>query len=153
MQPRFFKTAREFERWLAVNHRNETLLLVGFYTVGSGKPSIRYPEALDAALVYGWIDGMRKRLDRETYTIRFTPRAKDSYWSGVNTKRAKELIEQKRMKPAGFKAFKTRDDERTRRYSYERDNAALDAASLRALKADRKAFTFFQALPPGMKRV
>src|SRR2546421_614044 len=131
----------------------ETLLLVGFYTVASGKASIRFPEALDAALTYGWIDGLRKRLDPEIYTVRFTPRKKDSYWSAVNTKRAKQLIEEKRMKPAGLAAFNARDEEKTRRYSYERANAALDAASLRALKADRKAYTFFEALPPGMKRV
>jgi uncharacterized protein YdeI (YjbR/CyaY-like superfamily) len=153
MQPKFFKTARAFERWLAAHHRKETLLLVAFYTVGSGRPSVRYPEALDAALAYGWIDGMRKRLDPEIYTVRFTPRKKDSYWSAVNTKRAKQLIEEKRMKPAGLAAFKARDEEKTRRYSYERDNAALDAASLRALKADRKAYAYFETLPPGMKQV
>src|SRR2546422_11074066 len=106
MPPKFFKTARAFERWLAANHRTEALLLVGFYTVASGRPSIRYPDALDAALSYGWIDGMRKRLDPDTYTIRFTPRKKDSYWSAVNTKRAEALIEQRRMKPAGLAAFK-----------------------------------------------
>jgi len=153
MQPKFFKTAREFERWLAANHRTETLLLVGFYTVGSGRPSVRYPDALDAALACGWIDGMRKRLDPETYTIRFTPRKRNSYWSAVNTKRAKQLIAQGRMKRAGLAAFNGRDEEKTRRYSYERDNAALDAASLRALKADRKAYAYFEALPPGVKRV
>jgi len=153
VQPTFFKTAREFERWLAANHRKERLLLVGFYTVGSARPSIRYPDALDAALAYGWIDGMRKRLDSETYTIRFTPRKTDSYWSAVNTKRARALIRQRRMKPAGLAAFKARDEEKTRRYSYERDNAVLDAASLRALKADREAYAYFEALPPWVKRV
>ena len=153
MRPKFFATARGFERWLAANHRKASALLVGFHKVGSGKPSITYTEALDAALAYGWIDGVRKRLDAGTYTIRFTPRKKDSYWSLVNTKRAKQLIDQGRMKPPGLAAFNARDEEKTRRYSYERANAALDAASLRALKADRKAYTFFEALPPGMKRV
>ena len=153
MQPTFFKTAREFERWLAANHRTETLLLVGFYTVGSGRPSVRYPDALDAALAYGWIDGMRARLDPETYTIRFTPRKKNSYWSAVNTKRATLLIAQGRMKRAGLAAFNARDAQKTGRYSYERDNPTFDAASLRALKADRKAYAYFEALPPGVKRV
>ncbi len=153
MQPKFFRTAREFERWLAANHRNADSLLVGFYKVGSGKPSITYSEALDAALAYGWIDGVRRRLDADAYTIRFTPRKKGSYWSAVNTKRASELIKQRRMKPAGLAAFNARDEEKTRRYSYERDSATLDAASLRALRADRKAFAFFQTLPPGMKRL
>ena len=152
MKPTFFKTAAAFERWLAANHRKEQLLLVGFYTVASGRPSMRFPEALDAALCYGWIDGLRKRLDADTYTVRFTPRAQDSYWSAVNTRRAKQLIEQGRMTRAGLAAFKARDEERTRRYSYERDTAVLDAASLRALKADPGAYAYFEKLPPGMKR-
>ena len=152
MAPKFFKTVRDFERWLSANHRKASALLVGFYTVASRKPSMRFPEALDAALCYGWIDGLRKRLDEDTYTVRFTPRKTDSYWSAVNTKRAKQLIEQGSMKPAGLAAFNARDEERTRRYSYERDSAVLDAASVRALKADRKAYAFFEGLPPGMKR-
>jgi uncharacterized protein YdeI (YjbR/CyaY-like superfamily) len=153
VQPTFFKTVREFERWLAKNHRQESLLLVGFYTVASGKPSIRFPEALDAALAYGWIDGLRRRIDQEIYTVRFTPRKKDSFWSATNTGRAKELIKQRRMKPAGLAAFKRRDEERTRRHHAARDNPTLDAASVRALKADKKAYAYFQTLPPGMKRL
>ena len=153
MKPTFFKTARDFERWLAANHRKEQLLLVGFYTVASGKPSVRFPEALDAALAYGWIDGLRHRAAADVYTVRFTPRKKDSFWSATNTKRALELIEQRRMKPAGLAAFKRRDEERTRRTHAARDNATLDAASLRALRADKKAFAYFQALPPGRQRL
>ena len=153
MQPALFKTARAFERWLAKNHRSESLLLVGFYTVASGKPSIRFPEALDAALAYGWIDGLRRRIDQDLYTVRFTPRKKDSFWSATNTKRARELIQERRMKPAGLAAFEQRDEARTRRHHAERDNPTLDAASLRALKADKKAYAGFQALPPGRKRL
>jgi uncharacterized protein YdeI (YjbR/CyaY-like superfamily) len=153
VQPKFFRTARRFERWLAANHRRSTSLLVGFYKIGSGRPSITYSEALDAALAYGWIDGVRQRLDSDTYTIRFTPRKKNSYWSTVNTKHAKALIKQKRMKTAGLAAFAARDEEETRRLSDERKNAALDAAALRALKADKKAFALFQTLPRGRKRL
>ena len=153
MKPKLFADARGFERWLAANHRKASVLLVGFYKVGSRKASITYREALDAALAYGWIDGVRTGLDAAAYTIRFTPRKKGSYWSTVNTNRARELIKLHRMKPAGLAAFERRDEEKTRRYSYERDNAALDAASLRALRADRKAFAYFQTLPPGMKRL
>jgi uncharacterized protein YdeI (YjbR/CyaY-like superfamily) len=153
MPPTFFKTERAFERWLAANHRTASALLVGFYKVGSRKPSMTYSEALDVALMYGWIDGVRKSLGADAYTIRFTPRKKDSYWSAVNTKRAEALIEQGRMKRAGLAAFTARDEEKTRRYSYERDHAALDAASLRALKADRRAYAFFEALPARMKRL
>ncbi len=153
MKPTFFKTAREFERWLAANHRKTNALLVGFYKVKSGKPSITYRDALDAALAYGWIDGVRQGVNDSVYTIRFTPRKKNSYWSAANTKRAKELTAQGRMKRAGSAAFSARDEKRTARYSYERANPVLDGQTLRALKADRKAYTYFQALPPGMKRL
>jgi uncharacterized protein YdeI (YjbR/CyaY-like superfamily) len=109
MKPTFFKTARDFERWLAKHHRKESWLLVGFYTVASAKPCMRFPEALDAALAYGWIDGLRHRVAPDVYTVRFTPRKKDSFWSATNTKRALELIEARRMKPAGLAAFKRRN--------------------------------------------
>jgi uncharacterized protein YdeI (YjbR/CyaY-like superfamily) len=153
VKPTFFKTAREFERWLAKHHRKESLLLVGFHTVASKNPCMRFPEALDAALAYGWIDGLRQRVGRDVYTVRFTPRKKDSFWSATNTKRALELIKERRMKPAGLAAFKRRDEERTRRHHAARDKPELDAASLRALKADKKAYAHFQALPPGRKRL
>jgi uncharacterized protein YdeI (YjbR/CyaY-like superfamily) len=153
VQPAFFKSARDFERWLAANHRKEQLLLVGFYTVASGTPSIRFPEALDAALAYGWIDGLRHRVAADVYTVRFTPRKEDSFWSATNTKRALELMKARRMKPAGLAAFKRRDEDRTRRHHAARDNPTLDAASLRALKADKKAYAYFQGMPPGRKRL
>jgi uncharacterized protein YdeI (YjbR/CyaY-like superfamily) len=151
--PTFFKTAREFERWLAKHHRRTSLLLVGFHTVASGNPCMRFPEALDAALAYGWIDGLRHRVARDVYTVRFTPRKKDSFWSATNTKRALELIKKRRMKPAGLAAFTRRDEERTRRHHAARDSPALDAVSLRVLKADKKAYANFEALPPGRKRL
>ena len=153
MKPTSFKTAREFERWLAANHRKTDVLLVGFYTVASGKPSVRFPDALDAALAYGWIDGLRHRVAADVYTVRFTPRKKDSFWSATNTKRALELIKERRMKPAGLAAFRRRDEDRTRRHHAARDNPTLDAATLRALKGDKKAYAYFQSLPPGMKRL
>jgi len=153
MEPKFFKRARAFERWLAANHRKASALLVGLYKVGSRKPSITYSEALDVALMYGWIDGVRKSLGADAYTIRFTPRKKDSYWSAVNTKRAEALIEQRRMKRAGLAAFTARDAARTRRYSYEREHTPLDAEILRQLRADKKAFAYFESLAPGMKKL
>jgi uncharacterized protein YdeI (YjbR/CyaY-like superfamily) len=153
VKPTFFATAREFERWLTTHHRKEPLLLVGFHTVASGKRCMRFPEALDAALAYGWIDGLRHRVAPDAYTVRFTPRKKNSFWSATNTKRALALIKERRMKPAGLAAFQRRDEDRTRRHHAARDNPALDAASLRALKADKKAYANFQALPPGRKRL
>ena len=153
MSPKFFKTARAFERWLAANHRKADSLLVGFHKIRSGKRSIRYSEALDAALAYGWIDGIRRRIDANSYTIRFTRRKKNSHWSAVNIKRAKDLMKHARMKRAGLVAFKGRDEERAQRFSDERRNAVLGAAALRALKADKQAYAYFQTLPPGMKRL
>jgi uncharacterized protein YdeI (YjbR/CyaY-like superfamily) len=153
VKPSFFKTAREFERWLAKQHRKASLLLVGFHTVASAKPCMRFPEALDAAIAYGWIDGLRQRVAPDVYTVRFTPRKKDSFWSATNTRRALELIKERRMKPTGLAAFKRRDEDRTRRHHAARDKPALDAASLRALKADKKAYANFHALPPGRKRL
>lgn len=153
MKPAFFATARAFERWLAAHHKKADRLLVGFYKVTSGKPSVTYREALDAALAYGWIDGVRRRLDATAYTIWFTPRRPGSYWSAVNTKRAKTLIAQGRMRAAGLAAFRKRDEERTRRLSQQRKTATLDPAALRALRADKKAFAYFQTLAPGMKRL
>jgi len=153
VKPTFFKTAHAFEQWLATHHRKESLLLVGFHTVASGKACMRFPEALDAALAYGWIDGLRRRVAPGVYTVRFTPRKHDSFWSATNTKRALDLIKERRMKPAGLAAFKRRDEDRTRRHHAARDNPALDAASLGALKADKKAYVNFQALPPGRKRL
>ena len=153
MKATFFKTAREFERWLEKHHRRESSLLVGFHTVPSGKPCMRFPEALDAALAHGWIDGLRRRAAPDAYTVRFTPRKEDSFWSATNTKRALALIKQRRMRPAGLAAFKRRDEDRTRRHHAARDNPALDAGSLRTLKADKQAYANFQALPPGRKRL
>ena len=153
MKPIFFATVREFERWLTTHHRKEPLLLVGFHTVASGKRCMRFPEALDAALAYGWIDGLRHRVASDMYTVRFTPRKKNSFWSATNTKRALALIKERRMKPAGLAAFERRDEDRTRRHHAARDNPALDPASRRALKADKKAYANFQALPPGRRRL
>ena len=153
MSPRFFATVRDFERWLAANHGKSRSLLVGFYKVGSSTSSITYPEALDAVLAYGWIDGVRKSLDADAYTIRFAPRKNCSYWSAVNTKRVKELIKSGRMKRPGLEAFEARDTARTRRYAYERANTELDATSMRTLRADKKARAFFESLPPGFKKI
>jgi uncharacterized protein YdeI (YjbR/CyaY-like superfamily) len=149
----FFETAADFRRWLNAHHGKAGELLVGFHTRGSGRGGITYQEALDQALAYGWIDGVRKRVDAHAYTIRFTPRKKGSFWSLVNTKRVGELIKAGRMKAPGLKAFRERDPARTHKYSYEREHLTLDARCLRALHADKKAFAFFDALPPGYKRI
>jgi uncharacterized protein YdeI (YjbR/CyaY-like superfamily) len=145
-KPTFFPTPADWRKWLAANHDKETELLVGFYKRDSGKPSITWPESVDQALCFGWIDGIRKSIDAESYTIRFTPRKPTSNWSGVNIKRFGELSEQGLVYPAGQAAFDKRKDEKSNVYSYEqRDKIELDEAYLKQLKANPKAHEFFEA--------
>src|SRR5215510_3224505 len=105
MTLRFFKTPAAFRKWLAANHDKSNELWVGFYKKETGKPSITWPESVDEALCYGWIDGLRKRVDDESYTIRFSPRKPTSVWSAVNMRNVERLIKEKRMQPAGMKAW------------------------------------------------
>ncbi|HEX2081846.1 MAG TPA: YdeI/OmpD-associated family protein [Longimicrobium sp.] len=153
MNPTFFATPEEFRAWLQAHHETESELLVGFYKKGSGRPSITWPESVDEALCFGWIDGVRKSLGEDAYTIRFTPRKAKSVWSAVNIKRAGELIELGRMTPAGLRAFEARDDERSRIYAYEnRHKAVLDPALEERFRANEQAWNFFQAQPPGYRQ-
>jgi uncharacterized protein YdeI (YjbR/CyaY-like superfamily) len=154
MEPTFFATPEDFRAWLQAHHQTESELLVGFYKKGSGKPSITWPESVDEALCFGWIDGIRRNAGEDAYTIRFTPRKKKSTWSAVNIKRAGELIEMGRMTPAGLKAFEAREESNSRIYAYEnRDKAVLDAALEERFRANEKAWSFFQAQPPGYRHL
>jgi len=152
MKPIFFKTPEAFRAWLEKNHEKKTEQLVGFYKVGSGKPSITWPQSVDEALSFGWIDGVRKSIDDESYTIRFTPRKPTSIWSAVNMKRVKELIKEGRMRPAGLAAWNRRDAKKSAIYSYEREHAQFDAETLAKFKADKKAWEFFEKQPPGYRK-
>jgi uncharacterized protein YdeI (YjbR/CyaY-like superfamily) len=155
MNARFFRTSESFHLWLEKNHATEDELLVGFYKKGSGKPSITYREALDEALAFGWIDGIRRRVDEVSYSIRFTPRRTRSIWSAVNIKRVGELTAAGRMQPAGLAAFDKRDEKRSAVYAYEQAaprTAVLDAAALASIRADKKAWAFFEAQAPWYKR-
>jgi uncharacterized protein YdeI (YjbR/CyaY-like superfamily) len=151
MKPTFFQSAADFRGWLDQHHATAPELLVGFYRKESGC-GITYPEALDEALCFGWIDGVRKRIDAEAYTIRFTPRRPGSIWSAVNIQRVRVLISRGLMKPSGLQAFRECDEEKAARYSHERDHGRLDAALDAALRANRKAALFFDAQPPGYRR-
>jgi uncharacterized protein YdeI (YjbR/CyaY-like superfamily) len=152
MSPVFFKTAAAFRAWLARHHDSATELLVGLHKVASGRKSITYHEALDEALAFGWIDGVRRRLDDDSYSIRFTPRKPTSIWSAVNIKRVKELKAAGRMSPAGLAAFATRDEKRSAIYSYERGAAALDGGALRTFAANKKALEFYERQAPWYRR-
>jgi uncharacterized protein YdeI (YjbR/CyaY-like superfamily) len=146
MEPRFFATPAELEAWLEANHGSAPELLVGFHKRATRRPSITWPEAVDQALCFGWIDGVRRRLDDDSYTIRFTPRRPGSHWSAVNTARAQELIAEGRMRPAGVEAFERRRADRTAQASYERtDTPRLDPEQEERLKADPRAWAFFSA--------
>jgi uncharacterized protein YdeI (YjbR/CyaY-like superfamily) len=153
VKPRFFPTAAAFRAWLEKNHASTGELFVGFYKKRSQKKGISYTEAVDEALCFGWIDGVKKRVDEDAYTHRFTPRKGRSCWSAVNVARAKELIAAGRMAPAGLAAFEKRDAAQTARYSVERAAAQLSAAQLKMFKADAKAWAFFISQPPYYRRV
>jgi uncharacterized protein YdeI (YjbR/CyaY-like superfamily) len=145
MEPAFFATSADFRAWLEANHKKAAELLVGFYKVGSGKPSITWPQSVDEALCFGWIDGVRRSLGPESYTIRFTPRKPDSNWSAVNIKRVKELEAQGRMSPAGLRAFERRSDDKSAIYSYEqRRDAALTEDYETRFRANAQAWAYFQ---------
>jgi len=153
MKPMFFAKPSAFRAWLQKHHLTTTELLVGFYKRGTGKPSMTWPESVDQALCCGWIDGVRKRVDDESYTIRFTPRRPGSTWSAVNIKRVAELEKQGLMQPAGLKAFARRSEEKSRTYAYEqRHSATLEEDHLQKLKANKKAWAFFQAQAPWYQR-
>ena len=151
--PRFFKTPQDFRDWLTANAHTADQLVVGFYKVGSGHPSMTWPESVDEALCVGWIDGVRKRIDDEAYTIRFTPRKTTSIWSAVNINKVKDLQQQGRMTPAGEKAFSFRTEAKSRIYAFEQaESAKLSAEELIAFKLEKAAWTYFETCPPGYKK-
>ncbi|MBA3943284.1 MAG: YdeI/OmpD-associated family protein [Herpetosiphonaceae bacterium] len=148
----FFATPADFRRWFEVQHATSEELWVGFYKKGSGKPSITWPEAVDEALCFGWIDGIRKGIDNVSYTIRFTPRKRRSIWSAVNIQRVEELSSLGRMQPAGLKAFAERTPEKSAIYAYEQTSAELSVEYEQQFRANQGAWDFFQAQPPWYRR-
>ncbi|WP_211241564.1 YdeI/OmpD-associated family protein [Cystobacter fuscus] len=152
LKPTFFATPADWRAWLEKHHEQQPELLVGFYKRDSGRPSITWPESVDQALCFGWIDGVRKRLDEHSYTIRFTPRKPRSIWSSVNIQRVRELTGQGLMRPAGLRAFEARSEERSGIYSHEQKDTALPEAYDKQLKANKKAWSFFQSQAPWYQR-
>ncbi len=149
----FFETPAQWRSWLEKNHARAKELSVGFHKRSSGRPSITWPESVDEALGFGWIDGVRNSLDETSYRIRFTPRKPRSIWSAVNIKRVAELKREGRMHPAGLAAFARRSETRSEIYSYEqRKTARLDAASERRFRANATAWKFYQAQAPWYQR-
>jgi uncharacterized protein YdeI (YjbR/CyaY-like superfamily) len=151
--PLYFASASAFRSWLAANSATSSELVVGFYRVGTGRPSLTWPESVDEALCFGWIDGVRKRVDDHAYQIRFTPRKKDSIWSAVNITRARALIAEGRMMPAGLAAFRKRIARRSSVYSYEQAGALeLEPGELRMLRKNKAAWKYFQNVAPSYRR-
>lgn len=151
-KPRFFTSPAQFRRWLEKNHATTEELVVGFHKKSSGKNSITYPEALDEALCFGWIDGVRRNFDETSYTIRFTPRRPRSIWSLVNVRHVERLHKERRMHAAGVAAFAQRDPQRTGIYSFESRPRELAEEYEKELRKNKAAWEFFQAQPAGWKR-
>jgi uncharacterized protein YdeI (YjbR/CyaY-like superfamily) len=152
--PLYFRDAPAFRAWLAAHAHEASELLVGFHKVGSGRPSMSWSESVDQALCYGWIDGVRKRVDEERYTIRFTPRKAGSIWSAVNIDKIARLREQGLMTPAGEAAYARRLEARSRVYSHERETPAeLAPEDLARFQAQPAAWAYFESCPPGYRRV
>jgi uncharacterized protein YdeI (YjbR/CyaY-like superfamily) len=151
---RFFAKPEDFRKWLKAHHGNTSEQWVGFYRKATGRPSITWPESVDEALCVGWIDGLRKTIDAESYMIRFTPRKKTSNWSAVNIGRVKELTKQGRMRPTGLKAFEQRKDEKSGIYAYEnRKLAEWGKGEEKQFRSRRKAWDFFQNQPAGYRKL
>jgi uncharacterized protein YdeI (YjbR/CyaY-like superfamily) len=149
----FFTSAAAWSEWLAAHHDTAVELQVGFYKRDAGRQSITSQEALDEALCYGWIDGVRKGLDEASYTIRFTPRKPRSNWSAVNIRRVEELLRLGWMQPPGIQAYEARAAERSRIYSYEQERHTLTEAFQQQFRANGAAWSFFQAQPPSYRKV
>ena len=152
--PTFFATPAAFRKWFEANHDRASELLVGFDKKDSQKPSITWPESVDQALCFGWIDGVRKRVDEVSYTIRFTPRRASSIWSEVNIKRTHELIALGLVHPAGLKAFERRDERKSAVYSYEqRHSARFPDAMEKQFRTNKKAWDYFRSQAPSYQRL
>ena len=154
MTPHFFTTPKDFREWLDKNYQKETELLVGFYKTGSGKQSITWPQSVDEALCYGWIDGVRKSLGEDSYTIRFTPRRPTSIWSAINIAKMEDLMAKNLVKPAGIAAYEKRKEHKSKIYSHEqKETAELPADMEKAFKANKPAWEFFIKQAPSYRKV
>ena len=152
MEPRFFSSPDKFRAWLEKNHDSAAELLVGFHKKDSGKKSVTYAQALDEALCFGWIDGVRKNLNETSYTIRFTPRKSKSIWSNVNVGHVERLKKEGRMAEPGLKAYALRDPKRTGIYAFENRPKEFSPAYGKKFRANKAAWDFFETIPPSLRR-
>lgn len=152
MEPLFFAKQNDFRKWLEKNHSTETELLVGFYKIDSGKPSMTWSQSVDEALCFGWIDGVRKSIDKSSYQIRFTPRKHTSIWSAVNIQKITELTKLGLMHPAGLEIFEKRKDKNSKGYSSKDIEVKFSSELEKQFKANKQAWSFFQSLPPSYRK-
>ncbi len=152
-EPVAFKTPAAFRRWLRANHKSATELIVRIYRVHAAEKGVVYSQALDEALCYGWIDGIRRRLDADSFSIRFTPRKPRSIWSRVNVAHVERLQRAGRMARAGEAAFAARDESRTGIYAFERAAVALAPEFRKELRTNRAAWKCFQQEAPSYRRL
>ena len=153
IKPVFFPTQKDLRKWFEKNHKKEKELFVGYYKVSTGKPSVSWSQSVDEALCFGWIDGVRKSVDEESYCIRFTPRNPKSNWSAINIKKAEDLIKLQLMKPGGFELFNLRKEEKSRIYNYENAAVEFEKSYEKKLKTNKKAWEYFQSTPPSYRKV
>lgn len=151
-QATFFANQNEFRKWLEKNHSTATELVVGYYKVNSGIPSMTWSESVDQALCFGWIDAIRRSIDEKSYSIRFTKRRPTSIWSAVNIKKVEELTKQGLMLPSGIKAFELRKEHKSKIYSFENDPVNLSPEFENKIKNNQKAWDYFHKLAPSYKR-
>ncbi|MDQ3047604.1 MAG: YdeI/OmpD-associated family protein [Bacteroidota bacterium] len=152
IKPHFFKKPSEFNTWLKKNHESAEELIVGFYKKASKKPSMTWSESVDEALCYGWIDGITRNIDEESFCIRFTPRRLTSVWSIVNINKVAVLTKEGRMHASGLKAFQARKENKTGIYAFEQKNTDLNPAQLKLFKSHKEAWAFFETQPPSYRK-
>ncbi len=153
VEPVYFRSGAEFRGWLAEHHAAANEIVLGYFKKGAKETGISYPESVDEALCFGWIDGVRHSVDANRYSIRFTPRRKRSIWSAVNIKRVGELIAEGRMQPAGLKVFEQRDPSRVEQYSFENARPEFEPEQAAAFESRPGAWEFFQAQPPSYRKI
>ena len=153
MTTTFFETQTKFREWLEKHHNKESELIVGYYKVASGKPSITWSESVDQALCFGWIDGVRRSIDNESYCIRFTPRRNNSIWSDINIKKIEALTKSGLMKPEGLHAFNLRTENKSRIYSHEKEVAILEVNYEKLFKKNELAWNYFNEQTSSYKKV
>lgn len=149
----FFENQGKFREWLTINHAIKTELIVGFYKIKSGKASMTWSESVDQALCFGWIDGVRKSINSESYSIRFTPRKSNSIWSAINIHKVEALIAAGAMRPEGLKAFSFRKEENSKIYSHEKETVELTEEFTKKFKENKKAWDFFITQAPSYQKV